>query len=133
MKKSTRTIAVVLLFFNAISAMFGGGCLIYDPSGKFLQLPIEFLEHSYFDTFLIPGIILFTVNGLFNLFIGILGIRKNRLFPELTILCGVLLTAWLTIEIIIIRQFFAPAHVPYYLIGILLIIVGLRLRSQKAQ
>jgi hypothetical protein len=131
MNKTTRKIAISLLFFNALSAIYGGSSLIYDPTGKFMQIPIEFLEHSSFKNFLIPGIILFTVNGLFNLFVGILGIRKNRLFPGLTILCGVLLTAWLTIQIIIIKLFFAPAHVPYYLVGIFMIIIGLKLTNQN--
>ena len=133
MNKSTRITAIVLLFFDAVSAIFGGGCLIYDPSGKFLHLPIEFLDNSPFKNFLIPGIILFSVIGLFNLLIGILGIRKNKLFPNLTVLCGVLLTVWLTIQIIIIKQFFAPAHATYYLIGIILIILGLKLRKEHRE
>ncbi|MGQ8338525.1 hypothetical protein ACUNWD_18355 [Sunxiuqinia sp. A32] len=129
-KKSTRIIAISLCFFNGVSALFGGGSLIYDPTGKFLQMPIEFLEHTPFKNFLIPGIILFTVNGLFNVLVGILGIRKNSLFPWLTTLCGLLLTTWLTVQIIMIQQFYAPAHVTYYLAGILLIVTGLQLSIQ---
>ena len=128
MANSTRIFAIVLLFFNAISAMFGGGSLIYDPSGEFLQLPIELIESSPFSNFMIPGIVLFTVNGLFNLFVGILGIRKNIFFPSLTIVCGLLLTAWLTIQIIIIKDFYPPAHLPYFLIGIMMIFLGIKLR-----
>jgi hypothetical protein len=128
MARSTRIIAIVLLFFNGISAIFGGGGMILDPTGTSMQMPIELLEFSLFDSFLIPGIILFTVNGLFNLYVGVLGIRKSKIFPSLTILCGLLLTSWLTIQIIIIRDFYAPAHLTYYLIGILMIFVGFKLR-----
>lgn len=126
-----RITAIVLLFFNGVSALFGGGSLLYDPSGKFLQMPIAFLENSPFTNFLIPGIILFTVNGLFNVLVGILGIRKSKLFANLTVLCGILLIGWLTIQIGIIRQFYAPAHVPYYLLGIMLVVLGVRLRNTK--
>ena len=128
MEKSTRKVAIALLFFNALSGIFGGGSLIFDPSGEFLQLPVQLLEFSPFNNFLIPGIILFTVNGLFNLFVGILGVRKNTWFPSLTIACGLLLTAWLTIQIIIIQDFYPPAHLPYYLIGITMIFLGFNLR-----
>jgi len=129
MKNPTRILAIALLFFNGISALFGGGSMIYDPSGKNLQMPIELLDKSPFDNFLIPGIILFSVNGLLNLIVGILGIRKSDLFPNLTLLCGLLLTAWLTIQIIMIKEFYAPLHVTYYLVGIVMILSGLKLRS----
>jgi hypothetical protein len=91
-------------------------------------MPIDLLEFSPFNNFLIPGIILLTVNGLFNLYVGILGIIKSRIFPSFTILCGLLLTTWITIQIVIIKDFFAPAHLPYYLIGILMIFLGFKLR-----
>ena len=129
MEKSMRIVAIVLLFFNGASAILGGGGLILDPTGVSMQMPIAFLESSPFNNFLIPGIILFTVNGLFNLYVGILGIRKNKLFPSLTILCGSFLTAWLTIQIVIIKDFYPPAHLPYYLIGIMMIFLGFKLRE----
>ena len=131
MKRSTRITAVIILFFNAVSAMFGGSGLMLDPTGAAMQMPIEFLKDSPFENFLIPGIILFSVNGLFNLFVGILGLRKKKLFPVLTILCGLFLIGWLSIQIMIIKDFYAPLHVPYYSVGILLIILGFILKKQS--
>ncbi len=133
MNKNTRLTAIVFLLFNALSAMYGGGSLIYDPSGELLGMPIEFLEKSPFKSFLIPGIILFTVNGLFNLLVAILGIVKSKLFPDLTILCGVLLVGWLSVQIMIIKAFSLMAHGPYYLVGIILIFVGYKLRVEERQ
>lgn len=130
MKASFRIIAIVILFFNAVSAMFGGMGLIIDPTGERMQMPIEFLEHTPFIDFLIPGIILFTVNGLFNLFTGILGIKKNKLFPVLTLICGIMLLGWLSIQIIFIKGFYAPLHIPYYSVAFALIIFGIILRKQ---
>lgn len=129
MARSTRIIAIVLLFFNGISAIFGGGGMILDPTGASMQMPIELLEFSPFNNFLIPGIILFSVNGLFNLFVGMLGIRRNKMFPALTIVCGFLLTVWLSVQIVMIKDFYPPAHLPYYLVGILLIFLGFKLRQ----
>ena len=128
MAKSARIISIALLFFNGVSAIFGGGGMILDPTGTSMQLPIELLEFSPFDNFLIPGIILFTVNGLLNLYVDVLGIRKSKIFPSLTILCGLLLISWLTTQIIMIQDFFVPAHLPYYLIGILMVFLGFKLR-----
>ena len=129
MAKFPRVISIVLLFFNGISAIFGGGGLILDPTGSSMQMPIELLECSPFSNFLIPGIILFSVNGLFNLFVGILGIRKNTWFPLLTIVCGLLLVSWLTIQIIMIRDFYPPAHLTYYMVGIIMVFLGFKLRQ----
>ncbi len=129
MVRSTRIVAIVLLFFNGISAILGGGGLILDPTGISMQMPLELLEFSPFNNFLIPGIILFTVNGLLNFYVGILGIRKSKMFSPLTIACGFLLTSWLTIQIILIRDFYPPAHLTYYVVGILLMFLGFKLRE----
>ena len=131
MKKSIRIIALILLFFNGASAVFGGLVLIIDPSGKTLQLPFEFLDHTPFNDFLIPGIILFTVNGLFNFFTGILGILKKKTFAFLTLLCGACLAGWITIQLIMIKSFYAPLHLPYLIIGLTLMILAYFYRKQE--
>ena len=64
--KATINIHIFLLAFLGISAIGGGGALIISPSGKLLGgLPLSILEHSPFINFLIPGIILFLVLGIF--------------------------------------------------------------------
>ena len=67
MKLTTaRNILLFLLAFLGLSAIGGGGALIISPSGKLLGgLPLSILERSPFNNFLIPGIILFVVIGLF--------------------------------------------------------------------
>ena len=130
MKKSIRIIAVILLFFNGASAVFGGLILIIDPSGKTMQLPFEFLDHTPFNDFLIPGIILFTVNGLFHFFTGILGILKKKSFAFLTLLCGACLAGWITIQLIMIKSFYDHSHLPYLIIFLTFMIFGYLLRKQ---
>ena len=64
--KSIRNIHLILLSFLGLSAIGGGAALIISPSGKLLGgLPLSILARSPFNNFLIPGIILFTVLGLF--------------------------------------------------------------------
>ena len=64
--KTARNIHLFLLAFLGLSAIGGGGALIISPSGKLLGgLPLSILVRSPFNDFLIPGIILFVVLGLF--------------------------------------------------------------------
>lgn len=64
---AARNILISLLLFLGVSAIGGGGALIISPSGKLLGgLPLSILAQSPFPDFLIPGIILFTILGLFR-------------------------------------------------------------------
>ena len=72
-----KNIYLILLAFLGLSAIGGGGALIISPSGKLLGgLPLSLLENSPFDNFLIPGIILFIVLGLFPTFLIFALIKK---------------------------------------------------------
>ncbi len=64
--KTVTNVHLIFLGFLGISAIGGGAALIISPSGKLLGgLPLSILQHSPFTNFLIPGIILFVVLGLF--------------------------------------------------------------------
>ncbi|MEE9460318.1 MAG: hypothetical protein V3V53_00690 [Bacteroidales bacterium] len=125
-----RIIAIILLLFNAISALFGGWGLISDPSGETLKMPLLFLEHSPFDNFLVPGIILFITNGLFSLLFAVMALLKFMNYSWLVIFQGVILVGWLIIQIIMIRDFYGPLHVLYFSVGLLLIATGWILARQ---
>jgi hypothetical protein len=132
MAKFIRVTALVLLFFNGISAVFGGLGLMIDPGGEMMQMPLDFLKYSPFHNFLIPGIILFTFNGVFSFIIAVLTIMKVKIYPWLVIFEGCVLTIWLTVQIIFIKMFYPPLHVPYYLTGIFLILTGALLVRRKS-
>lgn len=125
MEKKIRVVAIVLLIFNGITALWGGAGLIYDPQGDFMQMPVDLLRYSPFPTYLLPGIMLFTMNGLLSMIIAILAIRRYRHYPRLIILQGIILTGWLSVQIIMLRVFYAPLHISYYLAGFGLIAAGL--------
>ena len=123
---------MVLLFFNGISAIFGGLGLMIDPSGEMMQMHPDFLSHSPFPDFIIPGIILFVFNGVFSFIIAILTIMKVKIYPWLVMLEGFILIIWLTAQIIFIKMFYPPLHIPYYLTGIFLVITGALLTSRQS-
>lgn len=55
---------MILLAFLGLGAIAGGGALIVSPTGNLLKMPLSLLEKSPFRSYLIPGIILFSVLGL---------------------------------------------------------------------
>ena len=101
-----------------------------DPSGESLEIPLRFLEHSPFENFLVPGIILFISNGLFSLLFAVMALLKFMNYSWLVIFQGFILVGWLIIQIIMIRDFYGPLHVLYFSVGILLISTGWILARQ---
>jgi hypothetical protein len=60
---------IILIGFVGISACFSGPLLIIDPSGMLIQFPEGALDNTPFPSFLIPGIILTLVIGLYPLLV----------------------------------------------------------------
>lgn len=132
MRKTLRILIVFLLFFLAINAIGGGLFLIIDASGKTLGIPVDLLDNTHFNDYLIPGIILFLANGILSLIVAILTIKQNKNFEWFIILQGCVLIGWLTIEIILNKEFFLPIlHYPLYSMGIIFVISGLFLMKRE--
>jgi hypothetical protein len=123
MMKVLRLFAIILLFINGIAALVGGARLIGDPSGEAMGWTTEMLEHSPFDDYLIPGVILFTVNGLLSFTVAFLTIKKNNIYTSYIILQGAVLCGWIISEIMMIRLYH-PFHFIFLAVGLLLIVCG---------
>jgi len=61
---ASRNTLLFLLGFLSLGALGGGGALSISPSGRLLGMPLALLAHSPFRSFLVPGLILFTVLGV---------------------------------------------------------------------
>jgi hypothetical protein len=57
-------VLVILLAFLGVGALGGGAVLIVSPSGDMFGMPVSILSHSPFRSFLIPGLVLFSVLGI---------------------------------------------------------------------
>jgi hypothetical protein len=124
MNAIVKTISIILLLVNGTGAVYGGFQLITDPSGSKLQIPISFLEQSPFQSYLIPGIILLIVNGVFS-FITFSAIFLNtKNYQWFIIIQGILLCGWIIMQIILLHIFYAPLHATFLIIGACLIICG---------
>jgi len=133
MRVIAKITATILLLVNGIGAIYGGFQLITDPSGTKLQLPLSFLEHSPFNNFLIPGIILFIVNGIFSFVVLATLFLRTKEYPLFISVQGILLAGWITVQILMLRMFYAPMHVTFLAIGICLVGCGLYLKKNNMQ
>jgi uncharacterized BrkB/YihY/UPF0761 family membrane protein len=113
-----------LILFQGISGLFGGFALIIDQTGELLQMPLSMLEGSPFDTFLIPGIILLTVLGIFPMmvFYGLWKRSNWAWMGALTV--SVALIIWIGVEIWMVGYHSEPPlQLVYGLLGVILLIL----------
>lgn len=145
MKNIFHSIHISLLLFLGISAIGGGGALIISPSGRLLGgLPLSILKNSPFSNFLIPGIILFLILGIFPV-ITIWALLKKPSFPfaqyfnlfkdmhwswSCSIYCAFALIIWIQIETYFI-QGVGWLQMFYMLYSIPMLIVALQPTVRK--
>ena len=113
----------ILQIFIGLGAVAGGIGLI---SGG-LKFPLEWLSRSPFTDYLIPGIILLSVNGIGSLIGGIVSLKRYRYAGEIAFALGVFLTLWIVIQVYWIGDIHW-LHMLYFLLGIVESILGLLLR-----
>lgn len=71
-------VLIGLLLLLSVSALFGGGALILDPSGSSLEIPVALLDGSPFRDYLLPGVVLFGLLGVLPLAVVLALWRKPR-------------------------------------------------------
>lgn len=134
----TGILLICLIVFQALSALFGGVQLILDPTGMSLQMPVTWLKNSPFHDFLIPGLILTFLLGLFPGWIAYcLAFRPSRqkkgrlnIYPEryfawtYSLYLGIMLMIWITVQIAMVG-YGHPIQTIYASLGILITIVTL--------
>ena len=129
-KKSTSFILGGLQVFIGLGAVGGGLGMIIDPSGSGMGFPMEMLQGSPFPDFLIPGLFLFTVNGLGSLIGAGLSFARHRYAGEAAIALGAILVAWIVIQVAIINSVHW-LHVLYFVLGLLELALGLAVRRES--
>ena len=96
------------------------------PSGELLGLPLSVLEDSPFETYFVPGLILFCALGLGPLVAAALAWRRHPLAPLAASAIGAALLIWLAVEIAMIGYSNDPPLQAFYLLlGAAITAVGL--------
>lgn len=110
----------------SVGALGGGAALILGPQGEILPLPLSALVGSPFASYLMPGLILFSVLGLGTIGAAFLVWRRDALAPLAAFITGVALLVWVAVQIAIIGYSNEPPLQPLYLLlGAALTAVGL--------
>jgi hypothetical protein len=118
--------ALALDILLSLGALGGGAALMLGPRGEILPLPLSALRGSPFDTYFVPGLILFAILGLGPLAAAGLVWLRHPLAPLATCVVGVALLIWLAVEIAIIGYSDNPPLQPFYLLlGVAITVVGL--------
>lgn len=133
--KNTKFFIILLIiieFFNGLSGLAGGFGLISDPSAASLGMELNWLEGTPFRNFLIPGIILFVINGIGNTTAAILSIRKTRYFEVAGIVLGAVMMTWIISQVAFIgyKNFLQPLYFSTGLIQALLGIIIYKLNHK---
>ncbi len=118
--------AAALEVFLSLGALGGGGALMLGSRGEIIPLPLSALRGSPFDTYFLPGLILFGVLGLGPLAAALLALLRHPMAPFAAFVIGAALLTWLAVEIAIVGYTNDPPLQPFYLIlGAAITLVGL--------
>ena len=132
MRKLKVVLSILLLLILSLGALGGGGFLIADPSGELIGISSDFLESTAFNSFLLPGIILFMILGLIPIFIIIWTIIRGKHYKWFIVAQGAILIGWLSIELMINIEFFLPLlHYPLYSVAVLLMLLGFSIKKEN--
>jgi hypothetical protein len=119
--------AVVLEIVLSIGALGGGLVLMIAPRGEIMPLPLSALAGSPFDTYFVPGLILFAVLGLGPLVAARLAWLRNPLAPTGAFVIGAGLLIWVVVEVAIIGYSNEPPlQAIYAILGAAIMLVSIR-------
>lgn len=126
-----RFTSVVLLIGIGISALVAGYSFMIEPTGKDIGISLNYLRPWVpFQTFLLPGIILFIFNGVLSLFVATLAMKKVKSYPLLIQLQGCVIVAWIVVQLTMVASIH-PLHFALGFIGGVLILCGRLLNRRR--
>jgi hypothetical protein len=132
MRTALKIFTIALLLINGAGALYGGWSLMRWPDGSGLHISTSWLRYSPFDNFFIPGLILFCVNGVLSFAVLFSLLLKPQRSNALIIAQGLLLTGWIVIQVILLREI-VGLHVIMGTIGLLLMACGYVLKHTEAE
>src|SRR5215211_7966407 len=109
-------VVAALEILLGLGAVGGGLVLIVAPRGEIMPLPVSALAGSPFDTYLGPGVILFTVLGVGPLVATRLAWLQHPLAPFAAVTVGTALLIWIAVEIAIVGYTNEPPLQAFYLV-----------------
>jgi len=124
-----RRCLLVLHVFVGVGALAGGLAAILDPMSP-MGMPASSLENSPFDSFLIPGILLFGVIGLGNLAAAVLFALKKPWQGYASGVMASVLMIWIVVQCVMLRAV-VFLHVLFFLFGAVMGCLALALLAHE--
>jgi hypothetical protein len=118
--------------FIGLGGVIGGLGLTLDPTGGDVGLDLSLLDSSPFDSFLVPGLVLLSVNGIGHLVGALCSFLRLELAGRLAIALGSFLIAWILTQVwwIGLVSWLQPLYLGFGLAEVLLGIAQARWRSR---
>ena len=137
-------ILMILLGFLAIGATIGGLAFIIRPDGSIYHMPVELLANSPFKNFMLPGIVLLTIFGIFPLLViyGLIKKPESKFLNKLNLIydyhfswtfavyTGIALIIWINVQTLILNSV-DILHTIYSSLGILIICIAFLPQTRK--
>jgi hypothetical protein len=118
----------ILQLFIGLGAVVCGFLMFIQPDGSLLGLPLNMLHGSPFENFLVPGILLFLVNGLGNMVSAVLSFKQHDLAGFTGIIFGLGLVVWLFVQVSMIGGGHWLQNF-YFVLGIIELCCGIIIRE----
>ena len=123
--KGLRIALLVIHIVIGIGALGGGYACLADPINP-AGVSIELLKGSPFETFLIPGIVLFGLFGIGNCVSCILLVKRFTYHGYIAAILGGAMIIWIVVQVMVIQSI-VFLHILFLSIGAIQGLIGLAL------
>ncbi len=124
MKKLLKPLLLTLLLANGVSAVYGGWQMIDRPDGTSLDLPLQYLRYTPFNDYLLPGILLLSMIGIYSIALFAMVIGGAAKYGWLLIIQGFVLSLWIIAQLIYNIPF-SILHGLFLFISVIFIYTGM--------
>ena len=118
-------VAALLEVFLGVGALFGGAQFIAAPDGHLLAMTTKLLARTPFPSYLVPGIILFTLIGIEPLLAAAITVRRLAIAPLAAVAVGLTLIGWICVEMVVFAGAGSLAWAFYLVLGCCIAAAGL--------
>jgi hypothetical protein len=125
----TRLTLIITEAFVAVSAFAAGAMFVLEPSGRLMGMTEATLARSPFRSYLVPGIVLFTVVGGTQALAAWAEIRRWPRAGWLSVTAGAVLAGWIAVQVAMIGLGH-PMQPSLFVVGGVIASMGWRQRPQ---
>ena len=97
-------LAIALEIFTAALAIPVGLMFLSDPTGASMGLPRGWIEATPFGSYVLPGIYLFSMNGIGMLVLAGVSVMRHWTAPWLTGVLGTGLVIWILVQVAVMPE-----------------------------